>query len=557
MTQHYTKDAMTTLAEMVQQNALLFPDKPALTFRKKRPLARSQWDSLTYREVLEQSDQFAFYLRDAGVVPGNKVILMVKPGPRLYIILLAMFKVGAIPVIVDPGMGLKRFLHCYKTVGAEVFIGTRKAYLIRTLASRMLPTIKINILVREKCFKGDEAIPFPSSRIDPERLAMIHFTTGSTGPAKGVEYTESMFVAMTAMFQRQFGTNSDSIELVTSPIFGLFALMQGAGVILPEMDPTKPARVKPENIIGPIQSFSVTAMFASPALLNRITPYAAEREIKLPSLKYVNSGGAPVTLATIETFRPLLSKEANFFTTWGATEGLPLSTIESNEILTETSPLTKIGQGTCIGLPITGIEVKAVTITDKAIPTLSSDIEMTTGQVGELIVSGANISKSYHASEESNRQLKITDSNGKIWHRTGDLGFMDAKGRVWFCGRMAHQVKLNHLNKTLYSVPCEGVTNAHPGVYRSALVGISNGQDSVTPIMCIELNAAGNKGSKSAIEKELLHLLSKCDVTVDIQQILFHPEFPVDRRHNAKIHREELAIWAKIQKETSHLREKQ
>lgn len=283
-------------------------------------------------------------------------------------------------------------------------------------------------------------------------------------------------------------------------------------------------------------------MFASPALLNRVGRYGERNKIKIPSLKRVVSAGAPVPPANIERFSRMLSKTAEIHTPYGATEAVPIISISSNEILEETKKLSDQGYGNCIGRPINNIDIRLIHITDSPIEIFSEELLIPQGEIGEFIVKGDLVSKSYYERPHHNAQHKIKEGD-EIWHRMGDLGWKDKNNRFWFCGRKSHRVITQ--KGTLYPIPCEAIFNTHKSVYRSALVGIGLAGNQ-TPVICIELEEE-NKLDKKQIERELLALAKKNMITRDIHIILFHKSFPVDIRHNSKIFREKLAVWAEKQ----------
>ena len=161
------------------------------------------------------------------------------------------------------------------------------------------------------------------------------------------------------------------------------------------MDPTKPAKVNPRNIIKPILKFHVTSMFASPALLHQVSKFGVENNIKLYSLKSVISGGAPITTETLKNVTKLLTNSEKLNVTWGATEGLPLTTITGKKILNQTLDKTHKGYGSCIGKAVEGVKVKVIPITDEVITNLDQTQELGKNTIGELIVQGKNISPSY------------------------------------------------------------------------------------------------------------------------------------------------------------------
>jgi acyl-coenzyme A synthetase/AMP-(fatty) acid ligase len=373
-----------------------------------------------------------------------------------------------------------------------------------------------------------------------DETAAILFTTGSTGPAKGVVYTHGNFDAQLRNIKSHLGISTDEIDLSTFPLFALFWPALGITSVIPDMDPTKPARVNPKKIIEAILNQGVTSMFASPALLNRVGRYGKQKNIMLPSLKRVISAGAPVAPSVIEQFASMLCEDAEIHTPYGATEAVPVISISSNEILCETKKLSEQGYGLCIGRPINDIDVRIIKISDDPISKWSTDLLVEDTEIGEITVRGDLVTRQYFERPKADALSKIKDGN-TIWHRMGDLGWIDSKGRIWFCGRKSHRVAIEEM--TLFTIPCEAIFNNHPMVFRSALVGIGP-PNRQKPVVCIELEPKKDKVKKKKIEKELLELAQQNEFTKKIDTILFCKSFPVDIRHNSKIFREKLAIWA-------------
>jgi acyl-CoA synthetase (AMP-forming)/AMP-acid ligase II len=236
----------------------------------------------------------------------------------------------------------------------------------------------------------------------------------------------------------------------------------------------------------------------------------------------------------------MLGSGTEIHTPYGATEAVPIISIRSDEILNETRYLSEKGHGVCIGRPINDIDIRLIEINDDPIDVWTDDLLVPTGEIGEICVKGALVSRQYFEDPTATQLAKIKE-NGEIIHRMGDLGWRDRKGRIWFCGRKSHRVIT--AGGTLFSVPCEAIFNTHPAVFRSALVGVGplNNQQAV---ICIELMKSGAGINKSQTANELLELAAANELTRSIQTVLFHKAFPVDIRHNSKIFREKLAIWA-------------
>ncbi|HSO19757.1 MAG TPA: AMP-binding protein, partial [Desulfosarcina sp.] len=262
---------------------------------------RAAYTHLTFRQLDIESDCLARGLEDVGVGRGVRTILMVKPSLDFFALVFALFKVGAVPVVVDPGMGVSRMLNCLKESRARALIGIPPAHVLRTLAPKYFKSVRTFITVGSRWFWGGLTLrqvrhprwePFPTADTKADEIAAILFTTGSTGPAKGVFYTHGVFDAQVRNIRTQFGIAPDEIDLPTFPLFALFDPALGMTAVIPDMDPTKPARVNPERIIEAIANHGVTNMFASPALLNRVGRFGKEKGIALPTLRRVISAGA-------------------------------------------------------------------------------------------------------------------------------------------------------------------------------------------------------------------------------------------------------------------------
>jgi acyl-coenzyme A synthetase/AMP-(fatty) acid ligase len=475
---------------------------------------------------------------------------MVQPSLEFFVLVFAMFKVGAVPVVVDPGMGYERMVQCHNQSKAEAFIGVPMAHVLRRFKySKYFKNVKSLVTVGRRWLWGGFTMrqlqqiswePYTPVQTRADETAAILFTTGSTGPAKGVVYTHGIFDSQVRHIQEHFGIGPDEVDLPTFPLFSLFDPALGMTAVIPDMDPRFPAKADPEKIIEAIVDQGVTNMFASPALLQRVGEYGIEEEIKLPSLKRVISAGAPVSPVNIEKFSFMLTGDAEIFTPYGATEAMPVLSIGSREILNETRKFSEKGYGMCVGRPLEGIDVRIIKISDESIEGWSDKLSVGDGEIGEITVKGDIITREYFEEPHHNALSKIRDGQD-IWHRMGDLGWRDNKGRIWFCGRKSHRVITE--NGSLFTIPCEAIFNRHPSVARSALVGIGKAPRQ-KPVICIELKNEGRGVDKDALKHELLNIAAKNHMTEDIKTLLFHDKFPVDVRHNAKISREELAKWA-------------
>jgi acyl-CoA synthetase (AMP-forming)/AMP-acid ligase II len=311
--------------------------------------------------------------------------------------------------------------------------------------------------------------------------------------------------------------------------------------------------VDPEKIVRAIRQEKVTSTFGSPTLWRIISRHCLKNHITLPSVKRVLMAGAPVPPGLFADLQKILPN-GTAHSPYGATETLPVASISATEVLNETAAATATGKGTCVGRPVREIQIKIIAITDTPVAALAEAKELPVGEIGEIIVSGPVVTKEYDALPEATAAAKISGSqlsalgsqpggSAAIWHRMGDLGYIDADGRLWFCGRKAERVETQH--GLLCTEQVEPIFNAHPNVARSAL--IATGHDGRRPAIIVEpvsRDVVATASLRRKLVRELRELGAAHPHTDLIRLAYLHPHFPVDVRHNAKIHRLTLTRWA-------------
>jgi acyl-CoA synthetase (AMP-forming)/AMP-acid ligase II len=563
------KNDYFNIASYLPEMAKKRPFKKAVIFPEGRDhKGRISYTHYTFSQLEKVSNKYANGFLNLGLKKGDRVVMLVKPSLDFITVTFALFKIGAVPVLIDPGMGKENLFKCIAEVKPKGFIAVPIAHVIRlfnkiVLNDRAFKTVKHFITVGRKWFlggvtleeiadsssSGEEPVLCPTKRSD---TAAILFTTGSTGIPKGVVYEHGMFDSQVRMIQKTYNITEDDINLPAFPLFALFDTAWGITSVVPDMNPAKPALVDPGKIVQAVNNHGVTITFGSPAIWERVGKFCSENEIKLPSLKRILMAGAPVQAGILQRFKDVLPSDGETYTPYGATESLPVSSISGSEILGVTKRMTETGKGCCVGRPVEGMAVKIIRLTDDEIPVWDDSLENAAGEIGEIAVKGGIVTKQYFNKRKATALSKIKRGE-ETWHRMGDVGYIDEKGRIWFCGRKAHRVAMK--DKTLFSVMCEGVFNTHKDVFRSALVGVGKENDK-RPVIIIQPHEGkmpkSEKKKKRFIE-ELLKISGKNKVTKDIKDVLFHPAFPVDIRHNAKIFdirhnakifREKLAVYA-------------
>lgn len=551
MTEVSLATAPCNIAAALPRLAREFPDRIAMRCPGSRgPDGLARYDlTLTYRELDTRSDAIAAGLAARGIVRGTRSVVMVRPTPEFFLLMFALFKAGAVPVLVDPGIDKRALRQCLDEAQPEAFIGIPLAQFARVLLG-WAKSARVRITTGARAWLADATLAqverdgtgATSQLADtqPDDIAAILFTSGSTGVPKGVVYRHRHFVAQIELLGRAFGIGPGGVDLPTFPPFALFVPALGLTSIIPDMDPTKPALADPRKLHDAIARFGVDQLFGSPALMAVLARHGAP----LPTLRRVTSAGAPVPADVVAKMRELLPDDAQFWTPYGATECLPVAVIEARE-LQSTRTATEEGAGTCVGRPVAPNEVRIIAISDEAIAQWSDDLRVGDGVVGEITVAGPTATDSYFHRQAQTRLAKIrertADGSERIVHRMGDVGYFDAEGRLWFCGRKSHRVE--SAQGPLYTEQVEPVFNVHGEVRRTALVGVGP-PGRQTSVLCVELNDRVPARDWPRIERELRALGQTRPHTAAITRLLRHPRFPVDIRHNAKIGREKLAVWA-------------
>ncbi len=549
------RDATGNVAARLSTVAALTPGAIAIAEPNgpPNPAGSRSYALTTFRELDERSDAIARGLACWGVQPGMRLAMLVPFAANFIELTFALLKAGVVVVLVDPGMGRQHLVGCLSGVELDGVVGIPRAQAIRSLLRHRFPRARWNVTVGRRWFWGGKTLaqieaagrehperPLPDVQIQDD--AAIIFTTGSTGPPKGVLYTHQTFHAQIDRIRDRYNIRPGSRDLACFPLFGLFDAVMGVTTIIPDMDPTRPAEVNPRRLIEAAQQWEVDQAFGSPALWNTVVRWC-ESQLAVPpfpTLRRVLSAGAPVPAETLERLRRLVHPEAEIVTPYGATEALPIASIESREVVAETGRAASKGKGVCVGNRFANVQWRVIAIDDGPLATIDQTQELPQGKIGELMVCGPMVTETYVNGSDQNALHKVRDGD-RIWHRMGDVGYLDDRDRFWFCGRKAHRVRQG--KRTLFTVPCEAIFNAHPAVHRSALVGRGTPPNQ-TPVIVVELHPefqATDEAERKQLVDELLQLASRNPITRRINEVVLRKDpLPVDIRHNSKIFRERL-----------------
>lgn len=501
----------------------------------------------TFAELDAEADAAARLFAARGIQRGTRVLLLVTPGLDLLRCVFGLFKLGAVPVLIDPGMGVKNFLACVRRSEPAALVGIAKAHWLALIFRGSLATAKIRVRVGDAAwerelaaYKQSEAFAMAQTRADD--LAAILFTSGSTGAPKGVCYEQAFFEAQVRLIRDRYGIEPGEIDLPMLPVFALFNPAMGMTTVVPEINPSRPAACNPARLVQAIQQNNVTNSFGSPALWALVTRHCEATGQTLPSLRRVLAAGAPVHPTLLRRLKKILPN-GTVHIPYGATEALPVSSISLDEVLNETWALTEQGRGSCVGTLFPGVEVRILPLRDGPIANFSEAPELPVGEIGEIVVRGPSVTRAYDRLPEATAKAKIPAEDAQdpaaVWHRMGDLGYRDAKGRLWFCGRVAERVETA---AGIYYTDCvEGVFNQHPLVARTALIGLG-ARPRQESALVVEPILGQFPRNAAAREKFIAELQALAVAGMPpLAWIFFRKTLPVDVRHNAKIHRLALA----------------
>ena len=535
------------VADLVLEVARAHPDRVALVQTTKRRDGSLVHHERTYGELSDRAERLAAGLRANGIREGTLCSFMVPPSFDALVLGTALFRVGATLVGIEPfSHGLRRVTRCLDRVGPEVFFGTPRAHLAKRLFGWGKRTVRQQYVV-DGSFPGldtlddlmvDTAPAEPAQAdVDPGDPAVIAFTTGSTGMPKPTVLRQRNFAAMIELVGNQWslGNGDDVVDMPTFPMFWIIALSAGGQVVVPPMDFTMkgPGDADPAALLRTIEERGVRSMFASPALLRNLSEHARQGSSKIPTVRRIVAGGAEVQGPLFAAVREMLGTEGELYSNYGATEALPLCEIDGTTVLEETWERTERGEGLCVGRGLPGVELRIVPATEKPIANIDDVEALPTGEIGEVIARSPHISEDYFDAPEATAANKITDPDGSVWHRLGDVGSLDEQGRLWLGGRRSHQVVTP--GKVYRPLQVEPVVATHGAVRRAALVAVPC-MGTTVPVVCIERSDEDDRGAE-AIAAELRNMMDRHEATRGLTAFVELRRLPVDRRHNAKIDR--------------------
>lgn len=524
--------ASTNIATLLRAWAITQPNSPAL-------IEAQNQTCLSFAQLDDAVSRAAALLYQMGLRAGDPALVFQPMSGDLYVVLIALFRLGAIAVFVDPAAGLTNLERCCTLCPPKALIASTKAHCLR-LRSASLRQIPLKLAIGfplpgtiawSTCCQVD-----PQEQIAPclpETPALLTFTSGSTGQPKAALRTHGILLAQQRSLAESLTLTAGEINLVTLPIFVLANLASGVTSLIPNVDLRFPGKINAAKVIQQIQTYHPHSTAASPAFLQRLVDYCEREGYPLSSFRKVFSGGAPVFPQLLGRLQRL-APQATVTTVYGSTEAEPIAHIQYEDMHAADLAQVSQGSGLLTGQPVSQIQLRILADRwgEAILPLTQAEFDQITlppHTVGEIVVRGTHVLSGYlHGLGDAETKFQV---EGSSWHRTGDAGYVDQQGRLWLLGRCSARIQDEW--GILYPFAVEAAVSQLPQVHRSAFV-----QHQGKRVLVLEFRSTE---SVEIIQSTLIQLNQQL-AWASVQQFLVVPQIPVDRRHNAKIDYPALAI---------------
>jgi len=560
-------DDIFNLADIVLRVARKDPERIAVIEQNGwEGYGKRRYERHTYAELSADAESVAVGLREMGIAELTHIVCMSPPSYETCVMGVALTRVGAFSIWIDPSVGYRNIAERLSRVKPEAFLGNALAHLGRITFGWGPRDLRKLVVTASPLLPGGRIItgfpPFPGARsirslrkqapaepepprVGPDDPCAVLYTTGSTGPAKPSLYLHRNFCQVFRNAHHSWRWDPDNevpVDMAVFPAFLFIPISAGGTMVVPPIDFARqpPAKVNSAALIQVINDCKVGSFFAAPILIENLASEALARKLTMPSLKRVIGAGAPITGPVERMMSAVMAPDGELAANYGATEAMPSTELGSREHLRGLWSMTEQGAGICVGYALPGVELTIIDIVDGPIESIEETPELPPGQVGEILVRGKHVSPEYYLDPESTRKNKVPDPHGD-WHRFGDVGYLDAQGKLWVCGRVSQRVKAAGGN--IYPLQVEPLFDAHPKVRRSGLVGVP-APGGELPVLCVEVEPDVGKDELAGLHQELLARAADSEMANQIHAILFADTLPVDPRHNSKIERGHLAKWA-------------
>ncbi|MEM1349041.1 MAG: AMP-binding protein [Myxococcota bacterium] len=531
------------IASLVLRHADTLPDATALVLPMLGATGEHLGDvRVTFEELARRVNAYRRGLVAEGFVPGDRIVMMFPVSVELYALTLAMFAQGLVAVLVDTGMGPVRVVQALEDARARALVTVPALVRSRWV---LPPLWRFRIYVTGKRrtpeprtrpvsqLERSGSAPPPPQDVRGGEHALITFTSGATGRPQGAGRTHSLLIAQHRALADQFPNRPGAVEATCFPAVALHNLCSGIPTVLAAVDLRKPASLEPTQVVRQLTREGATRLTAAPAFASKLVDHILAQDARIPSLEFVGVGGGPVPPELCSRIlRALPGVHAEVL--YACAEAEPISSVPMREVVEAQ------GAGLLVGRAASAATIALVDLPERSPPMDQRGLtpyEVERGAIGEVVVAGDHVHRGYIDNPEANRRSKLYEPRGRVWHRTGDMGYVDDEGRLWLVGRVQDVVR--HRGRTLYPLALERHLDEIPGIERAAIVQRVHIHQGLVVVQLAP--GVGLEEVRWRIEGALE--VRGYDPAMDLRAV---PEIPLDRRHKAKIDRVTLRLWFSV-----------
>lgn len=542
------EDSRNNVATFLKEHVKTHPEKSVLTWVDLQKIG--SWsgnlsdplphESISVKDLDILVSRISSGLINLGIKKGDRVIIFIPMSLQLYAAMFALQKIGGVAVFLDSWARRDQMGVSAETADPKAIISLEKAFMyLKDVKEIGAIPLKVSVGPTEGEYDAslEDLMKFEVNEdvtaVEQEHTALITFTTGSSGKPKGADRSHRFLSAQHYALNRHIPYVESDVDLPVFPIFSLNNLAAGVTTVIPAIDVGAPSEKDPLILIAQFLTMKVTCTTLSPSLLNSVSSFCLKNNLKLNGLKRVVTGGAPVSRDDVKRIKEV-APNAEILVLYGSTEVEPMAHIEAKDMLAEKENVDPeiVEPGVNVGKFDSGLEVKYIKIFNEALTVSKEDdwkeLEVSKGSPGEIIVSGEHVCRNYYNNKDAFLKTKIVDDRGRVWHRTGDLGFEDSRGDLWLVGRVHNAINRN--GEYCFPVRAEIIMKRIPLVLHAAYLGIEDSELGEKPIAVFSVSEDSNIEDA---KKEVERLLTKNKIIFD--DIIHVDKIPMDPRHHSKV----------------------
>lgn len=499
-------------------------------------------DEINYAQLAGRISAFANGLKKIGITKGERIIIFLPMSLDMYVAMFAVQRIGAIAVFLDSWARAGHLGATAECVEPKGMVSFSQAFeLVDQVPEFKTMPIRIMYGPGEKCTHRFEELMFPGDcpmePVESETTALITFTTGSTGKPKGANRTHRFLSAQHHALSHVIPYAPTDLDMPIFPIFSLNNLATGVTTILPAINLAAPTEYDPAILTNQILNNQINCATMSPSNLVGLSKFCAQHKIMLTQMKRMVTGGAPISRDDVEKYYEI-APQSELWVLYGSTEAEPMAHIEGREMVKEkrNADVEIVEEGVNVGHISEDVDFKFIKLVDRPVSLGLNgwkEIEVPVGEVGEFICTGDHVCKEYYNNPDAFLATKIKGPDGNVFHRTGDLGYLDRHKNLWLVGRVNNAIVRQ--GKYYFPVKSEVIVKRLPFTYRCAFFGLPDPKLGQKTCVAIELQASTDVAIFNFAEakKEVIRIFAKNSTPLD--EVYFVSAVPMDPRHHSKV----------------------